>query len=156
VVAHLLAVQRLVSAYRALNGVVAERIGAGSASTFDVEAMANIVGVLSPEVEVVNETVYDEEAVLTYTVDGRVPLEEAILVRRNNRWLLQTEPPVPELAAELLALANVADRVALELRARKMTAEDLQAELALRQRPILERIRKLDAAQQSAGNPARH
>jgi hypothetical protein len=155
VIDHLLSVDRLVIAYQALNHVISERIGAGSATILDPHAMANIVGVFSPDIEIVDEALLGDEAVVTISVAGRLPLEKVTLVRRNDRWLLRTDPPVPELSAELRNLAKAADRVALEIKTRPMTAEDVRRELALRHEPILQRIQEIEKRHAASPPPGR-
>ena len=143
VIAHLLAVDRLVAAHRSLNRLIEERIGPGSATRIDADAIANIAGVFSTDVEIVDETIDDDYAVVTFSVAGRIPLEEITLVRRENRWRLRGQAPAPELSLQLRKLAEAADRVSLLLNTRGMTADDLRSELALRQDPILRRIQEL-------------
>lgn len=149
---HLLAVDDVVSAHRTLNQVIRERIGAGSATTFDADALANVVGVFSPNLEVVDETIDGDRATVTICVAGRLPLERVEMLRRDGRWVLRTDPPVPALTVEFRKLAQAARRVTLELRTRPLTADDLQRELRLRQKPILERIRELDESPPNAAS----
>jgi hypothetical protein len=143
VIANLLAVDRLVVAYRSLNRLIEDRIGPGSATWINADAIANIAGVFSADVEIIDETIDDDYALVAFSVAGRVPLEEITLVRRDNRWRLRGEAPAPELSLQLRKLAAAADRVRLLLNTRDMTADELRSELALRQDPILKRIQEL-------------
>lgn len=143
VIAHLLAVDRLVVAYRSLNRLIEDRIGPGSATRIDADAIANIAGVFSADVEIIDETIDDDFALVAFSVAGRIPIEEVTLVRRDNRWRLQCEAPAPELSLQLRKLAETADRVSLLLNTRDMTADELRSELALRQDPIFRRIQEL-------------
>jgi len=62
----------------------------------------------------------------------------------DGRWLLKTDPPVPDLSAQIHKLADAADRVAQVLRSRPMTSQEVRHELELRQTPILKRIQELE------------
>jgi hypothetical protein len=149
---HLMAVDDVVTAHRSLNQLIRERIGVGSASTFDADALANIVGVFSRDLEVVDETIDGDRATVTICVAGRLPLDRVEMLRREERWVIRTDPPVPALTDELRKLAQAARRVTLELRTRNLTTDDLQRELRLRQKPILERILELDQAPPNAAS----
>ena len=147
VIDHLLAVDELVMSYRLLNHVVAERVGQGSATAFDPQAVANIVGVFSRDVTLVDEVVDGDRATITISVAGRVPVEHVEMVMPDDVWLVKTDTPVIGLASEIRKLAEATDHVVFEIRSRDMTAEDVREELNLRQRPILERIKQLTEAQ---------
>jgi hypothetical protein len=149
---HLMAVDDVVTAHRSLDQLIRERIGEGSATLFDADALANIVGVFSRDVEVVDETVDGDRATVTICVAGRLPLERFEMLRREGRWMIRTDPPVPALTDELRKLARVARRVSLELRTRNLSADEVQRELRLRQKPILERILELDEARPNAAS----
>jgi hypothetical protein len=149
---HLMAVDDVVTAHRSLNQLIRERIGVGTATVLDTDALANIVGVFSQDVEVVDETVDGDRATVTICVAGRLPLERVEMLRREGRWMVRTDPPVPALTDELRKLAQAARRVTLELRTRNLTADELQRELRLRQKPILERILELDQAPPTAAS----
>jgi len=144
VVRHLQAVDRLVVAHESLNQLIAERIGIGSATLIDPTALGNIAGVFSADVEIVDENVQGDRAVVTISVAGRLPLENVSLTRVNGQWLLGTDPPVPDLSAQIHKLADAADRVAQVLRSRPMTSQEVRHELELRQTPILKRIQELE------------
>jgi hypothetical protein len=144
VVRHLQAVDRLVVAHQSLNQLIAERIGIGSATLIDPTALGNIAGVFSDDVQIVDETVQGDHAVVAISVAGRLPLENVTLLQVDGRWRLKTDPPVPELSEQLHKLADAADRVATVLRSRPMTAPEIRHELDLRQAPILKRIQELE------------
>jgi hypothetical protein len=144
VVRHLQAVDRLVVAHESLNQLIAQRIGIGSATLIDPTALGNIAGVFSADVEIVEETVQGDRAVVTISVAGRLPLENVSLTRVDGQWLLATDPPVPDLSVQIHKLADAADRVAQVLRSRPMTAQEVRHELDLRQAPVLKRIRELE------------
>jgi hypothetical protein len=145
VLAQLAAIERLTAAYLGLNQLLQERIGPGTASLVRADDIANLAGLFSPDVEVFDERVEGDFAWVTYSVAGRIPLEEAAFVRGAERWRLRTEPPVPEITEQLRKLADAADRVAILVRSRKMTFAQVQHELSIRQGPILRRIAEIEA-----------
>jgi hypothetical protein len=145
VLAQLDAIDRLTVAYRSLNAVLQERVGPGTASLVKADDIAHLAGVLSPDVEIYDERIEGDFAWVTYSVAGRVPLEEATFVRAGERWRLRTEPPVPEITEQLGRLADVADKVGILVRSRDMTLEDVRQELSVRQEPILRRIAEIEA-----------
>jgi hypothetical protein len=104
-------------------------------------------------VEYVTETVSGDTAVVRICVGGRLPLEEVQLVRRDQRWMITTDPPIPGLADELRKLAYALNRVAGDIEHRALTPEQLKDELALRQEPILSRIRDLIEAAKPEREP---
>lgn len=151
VLAQLAAIDRLTMAYRNLNELLLERVGPGTASLVRADEIANLAGVFSADVEIVEERVEGDYAWVKYSVAGRVPLEEAQFVRGAGRWRLRTEPPVPELTEQLRKLADAADRVAILVRSREMTFEQVRHELSVRQDPILRRIAEIEARNQPNG-----
>ncbi len=148
VLAQLAAIERLTTAYRSMNELLQERIGPGTASLVNADDLANLAGLFSPDVEIFDERIEGDYAWVTYSVAGRIPLDEAAFVRGAGRWRLRTEPPVPELTEQLGKLADVADRVAILVRSREMTVQQVQHELSIRQEPILRRIAEIEARNQ--------
>ncbi len=149
VLAQLAAVDRLTMAYRDLNQLIQERIGPGTASLVSADNLANLAGLFSPDVELFDERIDGDHAWVTYSVAGRIPLEEAAFVRGAGRWRLRTEPPIPELTEQLRKLADAANRVAILVGSREMTVQQVQHELSIRQGPILRRIAEIEAHHQS-------
>ena len=97
----------------------------------------------SRDVDLLDERVEGDRAVVTIQVAGRVPLEEVYLVRRDGRWLIQTDPPIPGLPETLDALAQALIDTAHLLDGGKMSAEELQRELSLREASIGRRFEGL-------------
>lgn len=151
VIEHILSVDELTSAAESLKARVNRVIGAGTAGAFDRTAIANSLGPFARDLEYISETITGDSAVVRLRVGGRLPLENVDLVRRGDRWLIQTDPPIPGLSAELRKLARVLNRVADEVEHRRLSAEQIEQELILRQRPILERIDQLVRAAQAEG-----
>ncbi|MCP4590347.1 MAG: hypothetical protein GY842_06370 [bacterium] len=140
---YLLAADELTAAGESLKARITEAVGVGSADAYDRTGVANALGPFSREVTCVSEHLTGDRAVVRISVGGRLPLEEVELVRRDDRWMIEVGAAVPELATELRKLARTLHRVADDMERRSLTSEQVGKELALRQRPILERIQKL-------------
>lgn len=143
VIDYVLSVDELTSAGKSLKARVNRVVGLGSAGAFDRTAVADTLGPFSRNVECVSETIDGDIATVRIRVGGRLPLEDVGLVRMDGCWLIRTDPPIPGVSAEMRKLAHVLRRVGDEVEHRKLTAEQIEHELALRQRPILERIDQL-------------
>ena len=154
VIEHILSVDELTAAGESLKVRVDRVLGAGSADAFDRTAVANALGPFSRDVECVSEVIKGDTAVVRIRVAGRLPLVDVNLIRGDKRWLIQTDPPVPGVSAELRKLARAIERVAYEAEDRQLSAEQIEKELALRQRPILERIDQLVRAARAGPAPA--
>lgn len=142
---YLLAVDRVVASHTRLSRTLSERVGAGAAASIRPGPLANIAGVFSADVEIVDvaESENGDDAVVTYCVNGQVPLETVTLVRGDDRWLLRPAPIDPEVTVQLRKLAEAADKVRVLVQSRNMTTEQVHQELGLRQTPILTRIAEL-------------
>ena len=119
-------IDQLLSANRVLQASIAKHLGSATAIAFDRSEAANAIGVFSKDLEVLNERIEGDRAVVTIQVGGRVPLEEVQLVREQGRWLIQTDPPIPEVAKELRKLADVLVQAARRLEVRRITAAELK------------------------------
>ena len=146
VVEHILSVDELTSAGESLKQRIERHVGAGSAEAFDRTQVANALGPFSRDVEFVSAIIEGDTAIARIRIAGRLPLEATELVRRDGCWLIRTDPPVAGVSAELRKLAKVLLRVAEQVERKKLTAVQIGDELALRQRPILDRIDQLVAA----------
>lgn len=139
-------VDRLVAANHALQAAITDALGAASARPFDRSQVANIVGVFSMDVVVVDERLDRDRAAVTIEVGGRLPLEEVVLNRRGGRWILELDQPRPEITTELHRLADALEGVAVDIRKGRLTdAAQIRADLERRQKPIGRRFDKLAA-----------
>ena len=134
---------RLLWANDVLGAAVTRHFGPATARAFDRSEAANAVGVFSRDVEFLNEQIDGDAAVVTFQVAGRVPLKEVTLERHGGCWLIQTDPPIPGVAAALRDLAQVLVDTARMLDDRPMSAAQLQRELASREASIGRRIKAL-------------
>lgn len=138
------AVDQLIAAENVLQDAVRKTVGEGSALRFHQRMqVANIIGPLSRDVEVVSELVEGTRAQVTFQVAGRVPLEQVKLVQEGGRWRVRTDEPIPGLADALRDLAGVTRRFAGEIPRGQLDAAKIERELALRQAPIMRRIARM-------------
>jgi hypothetical protein len=142
------AMDQLLAANQALQASVTRNLGPATAAAFDRSEAGNAIGVFSTDVEILRQQVEGDEAVLTIQVAGRVPLEQVDLVRVDGRWLIKTDPPIPEVPLQLRKLADVLVKAARRLEKQQMTASELQRELASQQAPIGRRLAELTGASQ--------
>ncbi|MCB9866383.1 MAG: hypothetical protein H6816_07085 [Phycisphaerales bacterium] len=141
-----LAVDQLIAAEDMLQQALRNGIGEGSAERFrQRRQVANIIGPLSRDVEVVGEHIDGDHAEVTIQIAGRVPLERVELVHRDAGWLVQTDDPIPGLADALKDLAAVTRRFAGDVKRSHYDAATAEHELELRQTPVLRRIAQLTA-----------
>lgn len=134
---------QLLSANRALQASVREHLGPATAAAFDRSEAANAIGVFSEDIEILSERIEGDRAIVTIQVADRVPLTEVRLVRRDGRWQIQTDPPIPEVAEQLCKLADVLVQAARRLEQTPMTAAELERELDRQQAPIGRRLAEL-------------
>ena len=136
-------VDQLVSAKQVLKAAVERHLGSATAEVFVKVGMANILGVFSKDVEILDEQITGDKAVVTIQVAGRVPLERVHFVRHEGRWVVQEDPPILGVAQELRNLADVYVAVARMMDERPMTALQLRQELEMRRAPIERRMAEL-------------
>ncbi len=137
------AVDRLAWANEVLQAAVTKHLGPASAGLFDRSQVANIIGVFSKDVELIDQRINGEQAVVTIQVAAQVPLEEVQLFRRNGRWLIRTDSPIPGLAGELRNLADALIGTARRVENQQLTVAQLRRELDAREAPIGRRLAAL-------------
>ena len=129
------------------NRVLQQRIRASGAKAraalFDRSGVANIIGVFSTDIEIITEDLAGDSAVVTIQVADRLPLDRVHLELRDDRWVIQPDPPIAGLAAELRNLGKALRRVAEAVEARDMSLDQIGREMEFWQKPALARIRKL-------------
>lgn len=82
----LAAIDEFLLANRLLCEHVRDRFGPGMAQLIDQSHIAGNLDVFSPYVELVDEEVNGDEAHVSFTVDGRLPLKRTRLVRVDGQW----------------------------------------------------------------------
>lgn len=146
--AHLIrATDALLDANDHLQQTVAQRFGPAAAMPFDRSAAGDAIGVFSLHIRALTQRVEGDRATVTIQVADRVPLDSVELLRRNGRWLLRTDPPIPGVPEALEDLARVLREVAEDVQGGVIpSTEAVENELARRQRPVLRRLAQLTRA----------
>ena len=137
------AVDRLNRGNDVLQTAVTRRFGPATARMFDRSEVRNSIGVFSADVELLTERISGNDAVVVIQVADRVPLIEVHLIRREDRWVLRTDPPIPGMAAELAKLADALVATARRLDQEKLTLPELRRELSLREAAVGRRLEEL-------------
>ncbi len=152
VIAHLRAVDRLVVATRLLRNRVREQMGTAAAQSFARYAqVGNIVGVFSTDAELLDEHLHQDRARVSFQIDDRIPLESVEMIRNTDRWVLVADP-VPGVPEQLIRLAFLLERMADRAAQGNITSDELHHDIALRQSPIMRRLKKL-ISQAAATHP---
>lgn len=136
-------VDRLRWANQVLTESVAKRVGESTAKAFDRAELANIIGVFSWDVAVIDETIEGDRATVSFQIGDRLPLERVQLLRQQGGWVIQTDPPIPQIAGELLKLAEVMSTVARQVDKGGMTVAQIRRELEALQAPVMRRLSTL-------------
>lgn len=139
------------------NHVLQERFkaaGRGAVGTlFDRSKVANIIGVFSTDVEVIDEEISGDSAVVTVQVGRRLPLDRVSLRLGEDRWVIQPDAPIPGLADELRNLGTALRRVGDAVTREEMTVDRIAREMEFWQAPVMKRIARLvEQAQQARQN----
>lgn len=137
------AVDRLDRGNDVLQAAVTRRFGPATARMFDRSEVRNAIGVFSSDVELLTERIAGDNAVVVIQVADRVPLIEVHLIRREDRWVLRTDPPIPGMSAELAKLADALVATARRLDQEKLTLPELRRELSLREAAVGHRLEEL-------------
>ena len=137
------AVDRLDRGNDVLQASVTRRFGPATARMFDRSGARNAIGVFSADVELLTERISGDAAVVVIQVADRVPLIEVHVIRREDRWVLRTDPPIPGMAAELAKLADALVATARRLDQEKLTLPELRRELSLREAAVGRRLEEL-------------
>ena len=137
------AVDRLIAANANLAHVTVRKLGPEKARELDRSGFADVIGVFSVNVEVVDEKVEGDRAQVTIQIGKRLPLDRVDLERREGRWMIQTDPPIPAVADELEKLASVLTQFAERIDRGQSSTERVQTDLARREAPIARRLREL-------------
>jgi len=125
----LLAVDEFLHANRALCNFVRDNVTPGLAQAIDQGHWSDHLGVFSRYVELVDERIEDGRAVVSFTVDGRLPLRHAELRLVNGQWRYDPGPGYdPQLPAAFKRMARGLRLVLEDLKSGKLPVETVQAE----------------------------
>ena len=134
----LLAVDEFLDANELLCDYVREKFALGLSQTIDQSRFGNQLDIFSRYIELVNEQIEGETAVVTFMVDGKVPLRRARLRLMEGQWRYDPGDGYrPELPAAFKRMAEGVRRVLAELKSGRLEAQ------AIRKRPerLIEELR---------------
>ncbi len=137
------AIDKLEYANKTLSGALIQHFGRAEAAKFGKPSAASVAGVFSTKLQVVSETIQNEQAVVTIQIAGGVPLEQVPLVRCESHWCIETDPPITGLHKELSLLADAMTDVATLLDDKNMTPEQTFNLLRTRTAPMKRRITRM-------------
>lgn len=116
VVGTLAAVDEFLDANRRLCDWVRDHVGVGLAQTVDQSYLGDNLGVFSRHVELLDAVVVDDQATVSFTVDGRLPARTARLRRFGDAWRYDPEGGYSDdLPAAFRDMARGLDNVRIEL-----------------------------------------
>lgn len=134
----LMAVDEFLHANRELCRYVAQHVGAGLSQAIDQSHWGASLDVFSRHVELLHETIEDQEATVSFQVDSRLPIRRARLARVDGAWRYDPgEGYDPELPAAFLRMARGLRDALASLQSGRLTGE------AVRQSPdkLFEEVR---------------
>lgn len=137
------ATDRLVAAEAEFRATVTRRLGHAAAMGVDRSGVGDAIGVFSRNVRVVDERIDGDRAIVTVQVADRVPLEEVTVVRREGRWLIETDPPMDGIASGMRELAEVLLAMSRRVERGDVSEATLISELAAQQAPVFRKFRSL-------------
>lgn len=154
VISTLTAVDDFLTANEELCALVREKISGGAARVVDQSNFAANLDIFSTYVEVRDQRIEGETAAVTYTVDGRLPIREARLVRIDGRWRYDPGDGYhPDIPAAFQRMADGLRLVAGDLKSGRIApgkaAEDPQSlieEVRLRLLPGLQMLPQRNAS----------
>jgi len=138
------ATDALLEANEHLRRVVVREHGFAAWLPFDRSAAGNAIGVFSVDVRALAQRIEDDRAKVTIQVADRVPVEQVELVRRGDRWLIRTDPPIESVAKQIRRLASVPHATAARVERMHLSVSDIERELEAQQAPALRRLAQLE------------
>ena len=123
VITTLTAVDNFLAANDALCQLVRERVSGGAARVIDQSHFAANLDIFSAYVELHDERIDGDSAIVTYTVDGRLPVRECKLVRIDGRWRYDPGDGYdPDIPAAFQRMADGLRLVAGDLKSGRINA----------------------------------
>lgn len=128
IVTMLVAIQDFLAANHALCEHVRREIGLGLADAIDHRDLAYEMGIFSSYVRVLDEHIDGDTAIVTFTVDGRLPAREAELRRIGGRWQYDPGPgDFQQLSEAFNRMARGLRQVTEELQTGRLTTAEVRA-----------------------------
>ncbi len=127
VIETLLAIDTFLDANRRLCEWIRDHVGIGLAQTIDQSYLGENLGVFSPHVNLLDESVSGGQARVAFTVGQRLPTREARLRKVYGQWCYDPEAGYSErLPAAFVEMADGLDSVLAELRAGRIAKDELR------------------------------
>lgn len=103
---YLRAVDEFLAANAALRSYASAELGPGAAEPIDFSALAGNLDIFSRYVEVLDELTDRDGAIVTFTVDDRLPARAARFRRVGGEWRYDPGPSPPGAAAAIESMAD--------------------------------------------------
>jgi hypothetical protein len=138
VIRTLMAVDEFLHANRVLCDYVHETFALGLSQSIDQSDWGARLDIFSRYVELVDQRIEGDTAVVTFTVDGRVPVRRARLVRVDGAWRYDPGPGYDaQLPAAFERMAQGLRRVLDDLKSGRLAADAIRAD----PRKLVEEVR---------------
>jgi hypothetical protein len=140
----LMAVDQLLAANEAAIETLRETCPRADINRFDLSELANCLGLFSRKIEVVNIRMGNNAATMNVQVADRLPLEQLVFVRYQDRWVYQPGRQLPELTPVIVRLADALNRLTEEMSGRALDREQVAELYRLHIGAKLKEVRELD------------
>lgn len=152
----LLRVDGFLEANNHLCALVRDRVAVGVSKQVDQSDLARALGLFGASVELLEEHVSGERAVVTYIADGRMPPEQVDLRRIDGEWRLDPGAGfTPLLTEAFAALADGLNQLSAEIESGKLTPQEMLADTERLPRKVQSAMRRgvdlLSKARATAG-----
>lgn len=127
VVKTLMAVDEFLHADRMLCEYVRDHLTPGLSGSIDSSSWAAHLGVFSRYVELIDERIDGTSATVSFTIDGRVPVQRARLELVNGSWRYDPGPGYdPQLPAAFQRMSRGLNRVLDDLNSGRLAADEIR------------------------------
>lgn len=143
VVETLMAVDGFLDANRALCNWIRDDVGIGLSETIDQSWMADILGIFSRHVAVLDESIAGDWARVGYMVNDRLPALEAELRIVEGRWAYDPGGGyTPELPEAFREMARGLESVLADLQAGRIDRKEVQRESGALEQKVAARLQR--------------
>ena len=127
VVVTLMAVDEFLDANRRLCDWIRDNVGIGLSQSIDQSHIAEVLGIFSRYVELLDESVTGGEASISFIVDGRLPTQRALLRKTHGVWRYDPEGGYSEHLPEAFReMARGLDQVLADLESGRISSSELR------------------------------
>ena len=125
----LMAVDEFLRANQDLCNYIRDQFAFGLSQSIDQSHWGAHLAIFSRYVELVDQLVDDDAATVSFTVDGRLPLQRAKLVLVDGAWLYDPGPGYdPQLPAAFQRMARGLRQVLDDLKSGRLPADKIRAD----------------------------